>query len=344
MKKGKAPTTREIAQKAGVSQSTVSLALRKHSSIPAHTCERVLKVARQMGWEPNPLAAAYMSHLRSTRKTSSTQVNLAYISNYPKTSGLFIGHQEAIIAGAGEQAKEQGYHIDFFNIHETPMTPRQLQRVLKSRNELGVMFSGFTGDSDFSQHFNFSQFAVVAHGYAFPSLALHRVHFNYFHGLQICIQNCLRLGYKKMGLAILPTADASVGGMLYASWHDYVASIPMRSRIPIFKYYCGNKKRFQKWFDAYRPDCVIGTNIGVFKSLVEIGYDIPEDFGFCRFTHSNEKPFVAGVDRRFELLGRFMTEKVIDQVQNNRRGLPHHPTNLAFDGEWKDGSSLPAKK
>ena len=60
-----APTLRQIAVRCRVNVSTVSRALRSQGSIPPATQIRVRQAATAMGWAPNPLAAAYMAHLRS---------------------------------------------------------------------------------------------------------------------------------------------------------------------------------------------------------------------------------------------------------------------------------------
>jgi DNA-binding LacI/PurR family transcriptional regulator len=51
-------TMQKVAERAGVSQTTVSYVLnnRPNSAIPAHTCERVRRVAAEMGYRPNAIA------------------------------------------------------------------------------------------------------------------------------------------------------------------------------------------------------------------------------------------------------------------------------------------------
>src|SRR4051812_17574522 len=54
-------TQRDVARRAGVHQTTVSLVLRNHPSVPAETRDRVLAAVKQLGYKRHPFLAALMS-------------------------------------------------------------------------------------------------------------------------------------------------------------------------------------------------------------------------------------------------------------------------------------------
>lgn len=64
MKGRLSPTASMISERAGVSKSTVSRALKGHPSIPQSTRERILAIARELGYEPNAMARSLVT-LRS---------------------------------------------------------------------------------------------------------------------------------------------------------------------------------------------------------------------------------------------------------------------------------------
>jgi DNA-binding LacI/PurR family transcriptional regulator len=81
----KAPmTARELAQLIGVSQSTVSRAFTPNSSISPALRERVLKSARELGYQPNAIAA-----MLSSRRTNIVGIVVSDIRNpfYPGLIG-----------------------------------------------------------------------------------------------------------------------------------------------------------------------------------------------------------------------------------------------------------------
>ncbi len=60
-------STRRIAAEAGLSPSTVSLALRNSPKIPAATKRRIQKIAKRLGYRPDGKLTELMSHLRLKR-------------------------------------------------------------------------------------------------------------------------------------------------------------------------------------------------------------------------------------------------------------------------------------
>lgn len=54
-------TQQDVARKAGVNRATVSLSLSGHKSIPQSTRERIVSIAREMGYAPNALARGLRS-------------------------------------------------------------------------------------------------------------------------------------------------------------------------------------------------------------------------------------------------------------------------------------------
>ena len=75
------PTLRSLAAAAGVSATTVSLALRQSRQISAATRARIQKLARDRGYESNPLVSAVFSHLR-LRKPRGDHAVIAYLNTW----------------------------------------------------------------------------------------------------------------------------------------------------------------------------------------------------------------------------------------------------------------------
>src|SRR6266478_6281279 len=55
---------REIADRTGISRMAVSLALRGKSGVSETTRKKVLKVAKELGYEPDPEVARLLSRIR----------------------------------------------------------------------------------------------------------------------------------------------------------------------------------------------------------------------------------------------------------------------------------------
>ena len=98
-------TLADIAAKAKVHVTTVSLALRDHPSIPPTTRARIRAVAKQFGYQRDPLLDALNFH-RSRQAQQDRTVNSAFVV-HAGTTRLFSGnhYQPLVYAGAKAAAE-----------------------------------------------------------------------------------------------------------------------------------------------------------------------------------------------------------------------------------------------
>src|SRR6202453_1900722 len=73
-----APTIKTLAKMAGVSNATVSLALRNHPRIRPQERARIQRIATEAGYKPNPLVSHLFAQLRLS-KTAAYQSTLGLV-------------------------------------------------------------------------------------------------------------------------------------------------------------------------------------------------------------------------------------------------------------------------
>jgi len=88
----------------GVSVSTVSKALRDSHEIGASTKAKVLKVAQELGYKPNPYASYMRHHKSKTIALIVPEINISYFLQ--------------VIEGAESIAREKDYHLLIYITHE----------------------------------------------------------------------------------------------------------------------------------------------------------------------------------------------------------------------------------
>src|SRR5689334_5109259 len=88
---------RELAKELNLSIGTVSKALRNSHEISAQTKEKVLALARQLNYVPNPYAS-------SLRRKKSKTIGIVV----PEIADSFFSHA---IKGIEAIATEKGYHV-----------------------------------------------------------------------------------------------------------------------------------------------------------------------------------------------------------------------------------------
>ena len=132
---GRIPTMQDIADVAGVSQSTVSRVLTgAPNTIPINpaTRERILDVARQMRYRPNPLARG----LRGAR-TMLLGVIVREI-----TDPFFAGAIDAV----STEANRRGYNVVLGHAHGRTEEAIALRTVLETRHCDAILLVGDTRD------------------------------------------------------------------------------------------------------------------------------------------------------------------------------------------------------
>src|SRR6185312_16192999 len=123
-------TLQEVADRAGVHRSTVSLALRDHPRISESVRRKIQSLAQQLGYRINPLVSALMQSRRSGRAVK--HLTLAYVTNYPTRYGWRPEHHDRpdLFPGAADRARDFGYRLEHCWLAEPGMTAERFCDIL----------------------------------------------------------------------------------------------------------------------------------------------------------------------------------------------------------------------
>lgn len=174
MKSKLAPTVRSIALSLGLSHTTVSDALRGKARVDPATADRIRKAAKASGYKRNPLAAAVMSELRSSRAGTFRGVLAVVDILEPERRdphGVF--HHE-LVRGGRERAGGLGFKLEEFLVDPEKMTLPRLDEILLSRAIHGVLVLPSWYAPDWSG-LDWSHYAGVYTDYIIERPALHCV-------------------------------------------------------------------------------------------------------------------------------------------------------------------------
>lgn len=109
-------TMRDVARHAGVSATTVSLALRDHPSISLSTKERILRSQEELGYRINRLAQAFVSNTRGRSRHRKLQ-HLAYCLVDRPFEDVGYG---AFLNGVEAECRAQRLHLSVHNLPSNP--------------------------------------------------------------------------------------------------------------------------------------------------------------------------------------------------------------------------------
>src|SRR5690606_7689383 len=97
MKVKKEVTIYDLAKELNYSPSTISRALKDHSSISEKTTQEIKEVAAKLGYRPNSLAARLRNNRSKTIGIMISSINVAFVSS--------------LISGIEERVRKSGYNV-----------------------------------------------------------------------------------------------------------------------------------------------------------------------------------------------------------------------------------------
>ena len=330
-------TLQDVAEKAGVHRSTVSLALRDNHRISAEVRAKIQRIADELGYRSNPLVTALMRSRRTRR--APRHVVLAYVTDYPTRYGWRPPHHDRpdYFPGAAARASELGYKLEHFWLGEPGMTPARFAQILASRGINGLLIGRLPPGKDEIQ-LPWEQFSAVALGLTLTKPDLHRVSEDAFASATIAMDTCLAKGFRRIGLVMSEPDDSpNMGDRWLGAYLRFQLRIAPENRIPCCEYpadgdFSGNLLR---WWETHRPDVVLATRSEPVMAILEAS----KSARAARPTHFqlvNEKPErgIPGVHLDPGIVGSLAVDMLVGMMHRGETGLPSEPHHVLVPGRW----------
>lgn len=317
---------------------TVSRALRNDRVIPPTTRQRIQKIARQVGYRPNPLVSTLMTHVRASR-SASTQTTLAHVTAIHKLGGWREYYPSVeYVEGATQRANELGFALEEFWLREPGMTSQRMSQILLARGIRGVLLGGLVSVLGHLS-LKWPEFAVATLGYSVRLPQIHRAVPDYVQNVTIAIRELKRRGYRRIGMALISPLDVRTAHRWSAGYFTHQQRTRAADRVPLLEPKTLDEATFLKWLDRHRPDAVIGTDLRILTWLRNHGVQVPRDVGFAILVRKPSDK-VAGVDNNSRAIGAAAIDLIASQLQRNEYGIPKVPKVVHIRGEWVDGPTV----
>ena len=330
---------RIIAKAAGVSNATVSLALRGHPRISAKTRLHVNRIASQLGYVRDPKLASLMSHV-SARKGKQYTETIAYVVNDAEMlasgSGAKVNSQRFRIAE--DACSDFGYRLEIFNLTRGELADTRLNDILINRGIRGVLVVKMN-TREHQLQLDWDRLTPFAVGNSLHYPDLHRVVRNHFFGAVLAINKLRNIGYRRIGLAVSPIADVRnnhqwLNGYLSAVFNDKTLGwIP-----PFINEFEGAE--FRNWLRDHDPEVVLSNSDQVYGHLQALGLRCPRDVGFVHLHKFNSEHACAGVVECPYEMTEVAANLLIGALSRNERGIPKSARLTLVKGRWSDGPTI----
>ncbi len=350
-------TLSDIAQKAGVHVTTVSLAMRNHPRLPESTRQRIQALAQEMGYTPDPLLRALVAYRGGVIERRNTPT-LAYVTNWTTQWGWknVTAHPD-FYAGALAKATELGYKLEHFWMREEGMSQERLGQILYSRGINGIIIASHGREMGDVLDFKWENFSAVKIDYFPHRPALHNVTNNQCDIIRLAMQRVLAAGYRRPGFVMHRGWDHAVDHLWTAGYLCEQQMVSPAEQIPahlfpkpepVDRWLNENSpdvqpdpKAFAAWFRKHRPDVIISKGTFVLPLLKQMGLAVPKDVAFVDVFLEDTTGATAGVKQNHSTVGALAVEILAEQLQHHKYGVPEIPTTTFVEGTWFGGATCP---
>ncbi|HEY9250360.1 MAG TPA: LacI family DNA-binding transcriptional regulator [Rariglobus sp.] len=338
------PTIRQLAALAGVSRTTVSLALRNHPSLPADTRARIQKIAAAHGYKQDPVVSSLMAQLRTSRAKRNVE-RIAYCTTWDTRDGWRrSGNENSFFLGSCARAEKLGYEVEHIWAREPGATTARLSKILYTRAIRGIILGPFANPRSHIT-MDWKHFATAAISHTLVRPLVHRTTHGHYNGMFLALRHLRHHGYRRVGFATRLEQSERVASSWLAALLVYQQSIPEAQRVPpLLSPVPTNEgmdvEAFKKWYRRHKPDVVVSNLSNPLDMLKDMGLSVPEEVGYVSLDLIQKDDPWAGIDQQAAEVGAAAVDQVVTQLQNNEFGLPKYPKTVYLDGLWRDGNTI----
>jgi len=283
-----------IAERVGVSKTTVHRALANAGRISPETRAKILKVAAELDYRPNNLA-------RGLRSQKSATVGLVVI-------GLTNSFYATILEGVESIATESGYSVLIARSDGSPSREIRHLDVFREKRVDGMIIApaSSTQNIDYYKKLQQNGIPFVFIDRYVPSVDSDYVMTDNFLGAYMAGKHLLKLGRKKIGFGMIPGSEMTSTSVterlrgLTAALTEAGLGPPIMigegvpSMRPQESFAVAAVKKFLQ--DGGEVDGILGGNddtaIGIIKGLKEMGVAVPDDVSVIGFDDLDIAPYI----------------------------------------------------
>lgn len=334
---------KDIAAEAGVHQTTVSLALRNHPSLPGKTRERIQRLAEKMGYRPDPALSALIAYRQSTKQGPADQV-IAFVVNCRDEKEFYESHvYTELLEGARKRAANLGFKVDLFWYDRDYKNGKSLNRVLKSRGIQGVILAAFDNHhTEITMEWEF--YSVVKINILPQELAFDTILCNQMFAVRLAMSELRKKGLRRIGLAVADHDETNNRNMYSAGYFVGQRHFEASERIPPLLFHRKSHKELQDdvadWARENRLEAILSNWNNFDEPAIRLTVNENQHCRFVPLDADERTRKYGGVYQNHPTIGERAVDMVVGQIKTFRRDQEEstsltmlHPTWIPLT-EW----------
>lgn len=311
-------TIKDIAQKAGVSHSTVSRALHGNSLITEETRERIQETALELGYLPSTAARSL--------KTNRSQAMGVIVSNIDDP------YFSEILQGIEEVAQGNNYSLFISASQHDPEREQTIIKVMRQQRVDGVIICSTTFSSEQNQQFSKYGIPIVVVNNQSAEDYRYSIYHDDVDGSRQLTRHLIELGHRKIAyLGNSHSGRTTLDRLAGFRQEMESAGLPVPDNYihesPGSEPEKGNRAADHFLGLTDHPTALVCFNdmlaIGILKSLQQHGIQVPEDLsitGFDNIVFSNYTyPSLTTFDQPKRFIGQKAAELILNLLNSTSK-------------------------
>jgi Transcriptional regulators len=326
----------DVARAAGVSKSTVSLALGGSLLIPAATREKVEAAAARLGYRRDPLLSALSSRRRKRGATTRGAIALIPVAPELTPKTLYL---HSLWRAAKAAAPELGYSVDEYPIDYGSEDLRRLAGIWRARGVVGILW-GTRIRADWIENFPWEEFSSVTASRGNTPYPLHIVNSDLSEAVLQTWRRIETAGYRRVAVLIRRQLDESMGWRLSLLWKGVRANAPERFVEDGVRHYeiLPAREAVAAWFAKDPPDIVAVDSRACCETIRPL---LPRGCHLVAIGLRQRADDFAGMYHPADALVEVALQKLDGMIRTGERGLARNRHITLVAGKWMPGESAP---
>ncbi|MBC8041552.1 MAG: LacI family DNA-binding transcriptional regulator [Opitutaceae bacterium] len=335
-------TLMEIARRLGVSKTAVSLALRGKPGLSEETKQRIVKLAEEMGYAPNPLSVELMALVRDNRQKTGTQT-IAFINTFmePGLMKRIEGFPE-FVTGASMRAERYGYKVEVFEARAPGMTGARLADILQARGIRGILV-GPRWRQEPEIDFPWERFSVVLVGEPEYGSNLHRVCNHHIHACSTALRHLAAKGYRNIGVALGAVHERTYGYDYLLGVDQFLRQCDSGIKVTSWLYEEWSEDEGEAWVNKHGFDAGVGLSSDPAELFLRKRTREGDRLGFASLSAHKCYPW-SGISQHTEDISAAAMDLLRGLLLGGERGTSPRPQILLIEGEWVEGNTTPGPR
>ncbi|RME68496.1 MAG: LacI family transcriptional regulator, partial [Verrucomicrobia bacterium] len=205
------PSMRDIARILNISHATVSMALRNNPRISKRRREQVQRVAKELGYRPDPMLSS-LAIYRQSKQARPIAATLAWINRWSNPRQLrSYSEYDQYWRGAEDAARRLGYRLDEFPVG-AEMSGKRLNDILLARGIQGILIPPHNPDERWIDlGIDWQKFAIVRFGFGIADLRADVIGNDQMRSAELAVSCIHKNGYRAIGFVTDHLFDLRTG-------------------------------------------------------------------------------------------------------------------------------------